>query len=91
MQPTLWEGDEVLVDLFAYEHAAPQVGDIVWANHPFRTDMTLIKRITAVTKDGRFFLSSDNQEPGHFQRDSHHFGAVSRETINGRVYCRFFN
>lgn len=91
MLPTLRDGDEVLVDVTAYRQQAPQVGDIVWANHPLRTDISLIKRVSAVTKNGRFFLSSDNQDPRYFQKDSRHFGTVPREAINGRVCCRFFD
>ena len=87
MEPTLKDGEEVLVDLQAYRNAQPQVGDIVWAKHPFRTDITIVKRITAI-KNGRFFLSSDNPDLRHGQTDSRHYGMVSLTAINGRICCR---
>lgn len=90
MVPTLCEGDEVLVDTRAYRDAPPQVGDVVWAQHPLRVDVKLVKRITAVTQN-QYFLNSDNPDRSFGQKDSHDFGTVLSEAILGRVCCRFFN
>ena len=88
MQPTLNEGETVLLDLFAYRQAKPEVGDLVLAQHPFQPANQMIKRITAVTEDGRFFLQGDNPEPTA-STDSRSFGPVSPDKIVGKVTHRF--
>ena len=85
MLPMLKEGEEVLVDVQAYEAALPQVGDIVVAQHPYKK-IKLIKRVAEVLKDGRFVLKGDNLAESSDSRD---FGAVSLEQIIGRVTSKF--
>ena len=86
MAPLLQPGDEVLVDPRAYKRAAPRVGDIVVSQHPYRVDVRLVKRITAILKDGRCLLEGDNPSDS---TDSRSFGAVAPRQILGRVISRF--
>ena len=86
MQPTLPDGAIVLVDPRAYRAGPPQVGDIVVAWHPYRTDLRIVKRVTAVTADGRLHLRGDN--PGA-STDSDSFGPVRCDRVAGRVTARF--
>ena len=86
MAPLLQPGDEVLVDPRAYKHATPHAGDIVVSQHPYRADVRLVKRITAILQDGRCLLEGDNPSDS---TDSRSFGAVAPQQILGRVISRF--
>jgi nickel-type superoxide dismutase maturation protease len=86
MLPLLQPGDEVLVDPRAYKQAALRVGDIVVSRHPYRVDVRLVKRITAILGDGRCLLEGDNPSDS---TDSRSFGAVAPQQIQGRVISRF--
>jgi nickel-type superoxide dismutase maturation protease len=85
MLPLLQPGDEVLVDPRAYKQVVPQVGDIVVSRHPYRVDVRLVKRVTAVLSDGRCVLEGDNPSDS---TDSRSFGAVTLQHILGRVVSR---
>ena len=85
MLPTLRAGEEVLLDTHAYDHVAPQVGDIVVAYHPEQPDLKIIKRVGEVMENG-LFLSSDNPSAGN---DSRQFGVVGMDKVVGRVNGRF--
>ncbi len=86
MVPILKPGDEVLADPFAYRRSHPQPGDIVIARHPLRSDVYLIKRVSAVLDDGRCHLDGDNPAES---TDSRAFGMVAAEHLRGRVTSRF--
>jgi len=86
MLPLLKAGDGVLVNPYAYRRHPPQPGDIVVVRHPFRTDVTLIKRIRAITQDNYCLLQGDNASAS---TDSASFGKVSLRLIKGRVTGRF--
>jgi nickel-type superoxide dismutase maturation protease len=86
MLPVLKPGDVVLADPFAYRHGHLQPGDIVIARHPLRGDVHLIKRVSAVTEDGRCRLEGDNPAES---TDSRAFGLVAVEQVRGRVTSRF--
>ena len=88
MAPTLPDGTTVLLDTAAYRHADPQVGDIVLAQHPYEPNNKMIKRITAVTEDGRYFLRGDNPNATE-TTDSRSFGTVPRSHILARITYRF--
>lgn len=81
MLPTLDDGDKVLV----HPRADLIVGDIVLAEHPYRTDVKIVKRISNITIDGRVTLIGDNPAKS---TDSRAFGAVSIESIIGKVVSR---
>ncbi|MFZ1702165.1 MAG: nickel-type superoxide dismutase maturation protease [Pyrinomonadaceae bacterium] len=81
MLPTLNDGDAVLIkptrDIV--------VGDVILAYHPFKSSVTILKRVAEVAADGSLTLSGDNLAES---TDSRSFGAVSVESIIGRVICR---
>jgi len=86
MVPLLNPGDEILIDPRAFRHTPPRLGDIVVARHPFRTDLTLVKRVAAVREDGQCRLEGDNPSES---TDSRSFGFVPAKHILGRVTSRF--
>lgn len=88
MHPTLPHGATVLLDTAVYHHTTPQIGDIVLAQHPFLPANKMIKRITAVTEDGRYFLQGDNPETIETS-DSRSFGAVHSGHILGKITHHF--
>lgn len=88
MHPTLPDGMTVLLDTAVYHHTPPQIGDIVLAQHPFQPDNKMIKRITAVTEDGRYFLQGDNPDAAE-SSDSRGFGTVRPDQILGKITHRF--
>jgi nickel-type superoxide dismutase maturation protease len=61
MVPALSPGDLVFADSRAVQCAAPEVGDIVVARHPFKSGVRLIKRVAAI-ESGRVRLSGDNPD-----------------------------
>jgi nickel-type superoxide dismutase maturation protease len=86
MLPTLRPGDELLVNPRAYRRHPIQVGDVVVVRHPFRSDVTAVKRVAAVRDDGRCDLRGDNPAASE---DSRNYGALAPSHIMGRVTCRF--
>jgi len=86
MSPLLQPGDEVLADPRAYRRRPPRPGDIVVARHPFRTDLRLVKRVTAVLENGHCLLEGDNPQES---TDSRAFGSLPPERLLGRVTSRF--
>jgi len=86
MLPLLKPKEEVLIDLEINDRNLPKIGEIVVAQHPIRQDLQLIKRITATTPEGHYFLEGDNSTES---TDSRVFGTVKLEQIIGRVTCRF--
>ena len=86
MTPLLQPGDEILIDLRAYQRSHPNPNDIVVARRPDRLDLRIIKRVAYVLEDGSCFLRGDNSQES---ADSRTFGWVSPENILGQVVCRF--
>jgi nickel-type superoxide dismutase maturation protease len=80
MLPTLKDGDEVLSE----PPLNLRIGDIVIAKHPFRIT-PIIKRITNISVDNKFFLSGDNPDES---TDSRSFGEINKKDIFGKVVCR---
>lgn len=78
MEPTLTEGQYVLVD----RGRVPRPGQLAVAHHPDRPDLLVVKRVAEVTEAGRFDLASDNQDAG---TDSRTWGPVPAEAIVGAV------
>jgi signal peptidase I len=59
MQPTLLEGDRILLNRMSYHFRDPERGDIVVFHSPVVEDEDLVKRVVAVGGDGwpsRWFL-----------------------------------
>lgn len=84
--PLLKPGDEVLIDPLAYRRQPPQPGDIVVAQHPFQSDLRMVKRVKSTLEDGRCYLAGDNPLESS---DSRSFGPVTPRHILGRVTSRF--
>ena len=81
MQPSLMEGDHVLV--IRCTRADP--GDVVLFRHPFRTDVRMLKRVQDTTDDGAFLIGDNPQET----TDSSSFGRVPWTHLIGRVQSKF--
>ncbi len=81
MNPTLYDGETVLVD----PSAAIEIGDIVIAKHPVEQTSKVAKRVKSINERGHYFLIGDNLEDSE---DSRHYGAVTREYIKGKVVAR---
>nr|WP_293108122.1 nickel-type superoxide dismutase maturation protease [Okeania sp. SIO2F4] len=86
MFPLLKPGEEVLVDMRAYRHCLPEIGDLIVAEHPHRQDLKIIKLVAFVDEKGDCFLMGENQEESS---DSRSFGFVSSQQIIGRVTSKF--
>ena len=100
MQPTLLDGERVLVDVLSYRHRDPRIGEVVLVEGPDGT--RLVKRVAplpagAALPDPRlwggpaggraFWLLGDNPASSV---DSRRFGAVPAERLRGRVVARFW-
>ena len=102
MEPTLREGDRVLVDLWTLRRSLPHPGDIVVVSGP--GDVDLVKRIaqepypgndpyptSALARDSplepAFVVLGDNSSQS---RDSREFGRLPRHRIRGRVLWRYW-
>ena len=81
MFPILKEGDLVLIN----PYAELQIGDIVLAQHPFKQSVKIIKRITEILNDEKYFLVGDNLSESS---DSRSFGAISAKDILGKAEAR---
>jgi len=77
MMPTLSAGDFVLVD----EARVPRVGQLALARHPDRA-LLVVKRVAAISEDGRFVLASDNPAAG---TDSRAWGPLAGDAVVGTV------
>ena len=86
MLPLLEPGQEVLINPAAYRQTFPQPGDIIVMIHPHRPQTRLIKRVSAVLDDQRYFVVGDNPLES---TDSRTFGPISLEQILGQVTSRF--
>ncbi len=82
MEPTLNNGEVVLVQPMAIYG----VGDIILAEHPYRRNIKILKRIAQIDPDDSVQLIGDNPSNS---TDSRTFGAVSIESIIGKVVCMF--
>ena len=81
MRPALENNDIVLVR----RAGKIAVGDIVLAAHPFKTSVTILKRVTAIDEAGRIELHGDDPTESS---DSRSFGAIPRKHIQGKVVSR---
>ncbi len=100
MQPTLWDGERVLVDVWSYRNRRPRIGEVVLVEGPDGT--WLVKRMAALpagtaapdprvwgeSPAGRsLWLLGDNPASS---ADSRRFGAVPADRVRGRVVLRFW-
>ena len=79
MWPTYKDGETVVCE--DYRGQTLSVGDLVVFTHPFKKNVTCVKRIKKQSIDG-LFVEGDNPDP-LASEDSHNFGIVSLQTIIG--------
>ena len=77
MEPTLIEGDYLLVDT----NRRPAIDDLALATHPQKPAIQVVKRVAGIT-DGNFDLRSDNPHEG---TDSRTWGLINGDEIVGTV------
>lgn len=82
MEPLLHSGDLVLLNAGAYAVQSPQVDDVVVVRHPFVTGQWDVKRITAVSPNGRLTVRGDNRLASS---DSAAWGTLSPDRVIGQV------
>lgn len=78
MEPTLQQGQNVLVSSIPYFFSKPKVGDIVSFK---KTGKVFIKRISGIDED-KYFVSGDNKKDS---MDSRRFGWILKKDIIGKV------
>lgn len=83
MVPLLQPGDLLFVQPLSLQ-VDVQERDIVVAMHPQQSGLKIIKRVTAILMEERYFLLSDNPAEG---TDSRSFGALPRSSLVGLVTC----
>ena len=81
MLPVLKDGDAVLIN----PKAKVKTGDIVFANHPFKKSVKILKRVKNFTEKGDLYLVGDNPQES---TDSRTFGAVPLKYLIGKATCR---
>lgn len=81
MWPTLVDGSIVKFEIL--DDKIPEVGQIILANHPFRKDTRIIKRIQSIEKN-KVFLIGDNPDPTASE-DSHNFGMINLSQIFAKI------
>ena len=79
MSPTLADGQKVFFSTSEERSLLPN--DIVLFSHPYKR-MKLVKRISHITDEGKYFMVSDNPDLLSSE-DSHNFGPIAREKIIG--------
>ena len=80
MWPTFPDGTQFLLNPCPFEELS--VGDVVLAQHPFKSTVRIVKRIQNIQAH-TVFLVGDNPDP-LASEDSHNFGYVRHEAILGR-------
>lgn len=86
MEPTLRDGDWLLVDPEAYRVEEPSVGDLVVARDPRSSQRLIVKRVAAVRGDG-LLLAGDH--PAHSMPEEL-IGPVPAELVIGRPWVRYW-
>lgn len=86
MSPTLLPGDWLLADPEGYRSQPPQVGELVLVTDPREPARLLVKRVAAVTDDGRLEVRGD----GAASTDSRAFGGVDPVSVEGRPWFRYW-
>jgi signal peptidase I len=87
MEPTLHEGDWLLVDPEAYRSRPPRVGELVLVADPRLPERQLVKRVIEFMPDDRLRVAGDS--PGA-STDSRTFGPVDPLAVSGRPWFRYW-
>ncbi len=86
MEPTLADGDWLLVDPLAYTARFPRVGELVVVTDPRDDSRLLVKRVASTTDDGEMTLAGDH--PAHAVEGA--LGAVDPDAVIGRPWLRYW-
>jgi len=78
MQPTLVDGEFVLVDC----GVRPGAGDLALASAPGPNGVPVVKRVAEVSEGPQYRMASDNPSQG---TDSRHWGLLGPGSVHGRV------
>lgn len=87
MEPTLLDGDWLLVDPEGYAQRNPVAGDLVLAPDPREPARLLIKRVGQVDPEGQLWLVGDAPLAS---TDSRTFGSVDLASVQGRPWFRYW-
>ena len=82
MSPTLHDGEVV-----TFEDSSNQelvIVDIILANHPFKKDNVIVKRISKINDSGDYFIKGDNPSLNK-TTDSRSFGYIKRKNIIAKL------
>ena len=77
MWPSFKDGD--IVECEAYSNQTIEVADLVVFLHPFKKNLTCVKRVKSILENG-LFVEGDNPDP-LASEDSHNFGVVKKNAI----------
>lgn len=77
MWPSLKDGD--VVEFQEFSKNIVTVGDIVVFQHPLKSEVTCLKRVTSIDNE-RLFVEGDNPDPLGSE-DSHNFGPIKTASI----------
>jgi phage repressor protein C with HTH and peptisase S24 domain len=86
MEPTLRDGDWLLVDPDAYVHRRPRPGELIVAHDPRAAGRVIVKRVATV--EGAEFLHVAGDHPAHVE-DVISIGALLPSAVIGRPWFRY--
>jgi len=103
MEPTLADGDRVLVDLWSYRQRGPRLGEVVLLDGPLPDEPPMLKRVApappgAARRFDPLLWNGEGSELGVWvlgdadagSLDSRSFGPVPASRIRGRVVLRYW-
>ena len=86
MEPTLSDGDWLLVDPLAYSARFPRPGELVVVTDPHDDRRLLVKRVATVANDGVAALVGDH--PAHATEED--LGEIDPDAVVGRPWLRYW-
>jgi signal peptidase I len=87
MEPTLRDGDWLLVDPEAFLIRAPRPGELVVMSDPRDPRRIIVKRVRAVDADGTVRAAGDH--PAHAS-EGDSIGAIGAEAVLGKPWLRYW-
>ena len=87
MEPTLREGDWLLVDPDAYRSRSPRPGELIVAHDPRAEGRVIVKRVATVEADERLSIAGDH--PAH-ALDAGLMGPLVASAVIGRPWFRYW-
>jgi signal peptidase I len=84
MEPSLRDGDWLLVNPRAFSRRAPLPGELVVARDPRAADRVVVKRVAELTPEQRLVLAGDH--PAHASENI----TVSSTDVLGRPWFRYW-